>query len=127
MSNIQTLATPVGRILIAALFLMAGIGKISGYEGTQGYMEAAGVPGALLPLVIATEILGAILIIVGWKVRQVALALAGYTLLIALLFHFDFGDRAQTTHFLKNLAITGGFLFLFVNGAGAYSLDNREK
>ena len=113
-----------GRILIAALFLIAGIGKIgSGYAGTQGYMEAMGVPGVLLPLVIALEIGGAFLVISGLWTRVTALALGVFTILSAVLFHANFADQMQQIMFLKNFAIAGGFLFLAVKGAGQWSID----
>ena len=115
------------RILIAALFLMAGVGKLgSGYAATQGYMEAMGVPGMLLPLVIALEIGGAVLVIAGLWTRATALALAAFTVLSALLFHADFAEQMQQIMFLKNFAIAGGFLFLAIKGAGAWSVDARR-
>ena len=113
-----------GRILIAALFLIAGIGKLgSGYAGTQGYMEAMGVPGVLLPLVIALEIGGAILVIAGLWTRVTAIALGAFTILSAVLFHANFADQIQQIMFLKNFAIAGGFVFLAVKGAGQWSID----
>jgi putative oxidoreductase len=113
-----------GRILIATLFLVAGIGKLgSGYAGTQGYMEAMGVPGVLLPLVIALEIGGAILVIAGLWTRLTAVALAVFTIFSAVLFHANFADQMQQIMFLKNFAIAGGFLFLAVKGAGKWSID----
>ena len=116
-----------GRIFIAAIFLIAGIGKLgAGYAGTQGYMESMGVPGMLLPLVIALEIGGAILIIAGLFTRFTALALAGFTVVSAVLFHADFSDQMQMIMFMKNFAIAGGFLFLAANGAGAWSVDARR-
>lgn len=125
MNTIQTFAAPAGRLLMALIFLMAGISKITGYEGTQGYMEAAGVPGALLPLVIATEILGAIAIILGWKTRFAAFALAGFSIVSALIFHGDFSNPAEMNSFMKNFAMAGGFLLLFAHGPGALAIDNR--
>ena len=125
MSGIQMLAAPAGRVLIALMFVMSGIGKITAYSGTQGYMEAMGVPGALLPLVILLEVAGGIAIIVGWQTRLVALALAGFCVISAILFHANFSDQTQMIMFLKNIAISGGFLFLVANGPGAYALDNR--
>src|SRR5215469_854455 len=68
----------LGRVLLVALFLLSGIGKLTAYAATAGYMAAVGVPGALLPLVIATEILGSIVIICGWKTRIVSILLAGF-------------------------------------------------
>ncbi len=115
-----------GRILLALIFLMAGLNKIGGYAGTQAYMESAGVPGALLPLVILVEVGGALALIIGWQTRLAAWALAGFTLLAGLLFHNDFGNQMQLIMFMKNLAITGGLLILAANGAGAFSLDARR-
>ena len=125
MDKLQALAAPVGRLLIALIFFISGINKISGYEGTQGYMEAMGVPGGLLPLVIVTEIVLGLAVIVGYRTRLAAFGLAGFTLLSGILFHANFDDQMQMIMFMKNLAITGGFLFLVAHGAGAWSLDNR--
>lgn len=115
-----------GRLLLAAMFLLAGITKISGYAGTAGYMASVGVPAALLPAVIALEIGGAIAIIVGFQTRLVALALAGFTLAAAALFHSNFADPMQMLLFLKNVAVAGGFLVLAAHGAGAWSLDAKR-
>lgn len=115
-----------GRILLAALFLVSGLGKIPGYAATAGYMAAVGVPSQLLPAVIALEVLGALAIIVGWRTRITALLLAGYTLLAAVLFHSNFADQMQMINFFKNLSIAGGFLLLVVHGAGPWSLDGRK-
>ena len=126
MNTTRNLADFLGRILIAAIFLISGLGKVTGYAGTQGYMEAMGVPGALLPPVIALEVLGALAIMVGWRTRLFAFLLGGFTLVSALIFHRALGDQMQSILFLKNLAIAGGFLFLLVHGAGAWSLDGRR-
>ena len=117
----------VGRIMLSAIFIQGGFNKIVGYAGTSGYMESAGVPSILLPLVILTELGGGLLILVGWQTRIVAFLMAGFTLLAALLFHFKTGDRNQMIHFMKNIAIAGGFLSLVANGAGAWSVDGRGK
>ena len=114
-----------GRVLLAALFLLAGLSKLGAYSATAAYMASAGIPGALLPAVIATEVLGALAIILGWKTRTVASLLAGFSLLTALTFHTNFGDQTQMIMFLKNVSIAGGFLLLLANGAGRYSLDGR--
>jgi putative oxidoreductase len=114
-----------GRVLLAALFLLAGLSKLGAYSATAAYMASAGIPGALLPAVIATEVLGALAIILGWKTRTVATLLAGFSLLTALTFHANFGDQTQMIMFLKNVSITGGFLLLIANGAGRYSVDRR--
>ncbi len=123
--TLRNVAELGGRVLLAALFLISGLGKIGAYAGTAGYMSALGVPGALLPVVIATEVLGGLAIIVGWQTRITAFLLAGFTLLAALLFHRNFADQIQMIMFVKNVAITGGFLLLVANGAGALSLDRR--
>lgn len=125
-TNLQNGATLAGRILLASIFLAAGLGKLgAGYAGTQAYMASQGVPGALLPLVIALEIGGAALLVAGWWTRLSALALAGFTLAAAALFHANFAEPMQQILFLKNVAIAGGFLLLAAHGAGAWSLDAR--
>lgn len=125
--SLQNLALLAGRVLMSALFLVAGYGKIGGYAGTQGYMAKFGVPSGLLPLVIALEILGGLAILLGWQTRLVALILGGFTLVAAFLFHFDWTQAGQQVHFLKNLAIAGGFLALLTSGAGAYSVDAARR
>jgi putative oxidoreductase len=123
--TVQNVAELGGRVLLSALFLISGVGKISAYAGTAAYMSALGVPAALLPLVIATEVLGAIALIVGWKTRVTAFLLAGFTLLTGLVFHNHFADQIQQIMFFKNIAIAGGLLLLVVHGAGTLSLDRR--
>jgi putative oxidoreductase len=125
MNTFQKIAELGGRILLALLFLLSGIGKISAYSGTAAYMASTGVPGALLPVVIATEVLGAAAIIIGYKTRIVAFLMAGFTLVTALLFHNNFQDQIQMIMFLKNVSIAGGFLLLVANGAGPLSVDRR--
>lgn len=117
---------PLARVLLASLFLVAGLSKISQYAGTQAYMASAGLPGALLPLVILLEAGGALALIVGFQVRWVALALALFTIVSALLFHFNFADQIQSLMFLKNLSIAGGLLILAAAGAGPWSLDQAR-
>jgi putative oxidoreductase len=126
MDTTRNLADLAGRILISAMFLVSGLGKISGYAGTQAYMEASGVPGALLPLVIALEVLGALAIIVGYRTRLAAAALAGFTILAGVLFHAS-SDPMQRIMLMKNLAVAGGFLFLVARGAGGWSVDARRE
>ena len=116
-----------GRVLMAALFLLSGVGKIAGYAATVAYMKAAGVPGVFLPLVIALEVGGGVALVVGWQTRATAFLLAGFTLLSALLFHNDFGDQIQTVMFLKNVSIAGGLLMLVANGAGRLSVDRGPR
>lgn len=117
---------PLARVLLASLFLVAGLSKISQYAGTQAYMASAGLPGALLPLVILLEAGGALALIVGFQVRWVALALALFTIVSALLFHFNFADQIQSLMFLKNFSIAGGLLILAAAGAGPWSLDQAR-
>jgi putative oxidoreductase len=126
-STLGHAAELLGRVLLSLLFLMAGIGKVTAYAATTGYMAAVGVPGVLLPIVILLEIVGAIAVIAGWKTRIVSVLLAGFTVLAGLLFHSNFGDQIQMITFLKNLSIAGGFLVLAVHGAGRFSVDARQS
>ena len=112
-----------GRALLAALFIPAGISKISGYEGTQGYMEAMGVPGSLLPLVIIVELAGGIALLLGLKTKWIALALAGFTVIAAVLFHYQPADQIQMILFMKNIAVAGGLALLIAIGGGKLSVD----
>ncbi|MCK5386537.1 MAG: DoxX family protein [Gammaproteobacteria bacterium] len=116
----------VARILLAHIFVLAGMNKIMGYAGTQGYMEMMGVPGMLLPLVIILELGGGLALVAGWQARWVAFALAGFSVISALIFHNNLADQVQMIMFMKNLAIAGGLLLIAEHGAGAYSLDNRK-
>jgi putative oxidoreductase len=125
-SALESVAEVAGRVLLASLFLLSGLAKLGAYGGTVAYMSSAGVPVALLPVVIATEVLGALLTVLGWKTRVVAFLLAGFTLLSALIFHSNFADQVQMIMFLKNLAITGGLLLLVANGAGPLSIDRHS-
>ena len=127
MKQIQLIAAPVGRVFLALIFVTSGYGKISGYAATQGYMESMGVPGALLPLVIAVELLGGLAVMLGWHTRVVAFLLAGFSLQSALLFHADFGEQMQMIMFMKNVSIAGGFLMIVSLGGGAFALDNRRS
>ena len=112
----------VARIFLSAIFVTAGINKVSGYTGTQTYMEAHGVPGSLLPLVIALEMLGGLAVLLGVFSRYAGLALAAFCLAAAALFHSNFADQMQMTNFMKNLCMAGGFLLLFANGSGRYAV-----
>jgi putative oxidoreductase len=122
---VRNLTEAAGRMLVAVLFLLSGIGKVGAYAATGAYMSAFGVPSALLPVVIATEVLGALAIILGWKARVAGFLLAGFCLLTASIFHHNLADQTQLIHFFKDLAIAGGLLLLVVNGAGPLSLDRR--
>ena len=113
----------IGRIFLSALFLFNGIAKIFYYEGTIEYMENFGVPGYLITPAIIIEILFPILLIIGYKTRLSAIVLASFTILLAVIFHTDFSNQMQLTQFLKNLAISGGFIIVFTYGPGKFSLD----
>jgi len=126
MKTWENFADLAGRVLLSAMFLLSGISKISGYAGTQGYMESMGVPGALLPLVIALEIVGAIAVIVGLRTRLAAAGLAVFTLAAGFIFHGG-ADQMQQIMLFKNVAIAGGFLLLVARGAGDWSLDARRE
>ena len=113
-----------GRILIALIFVLSGLNKIGAIEGTQGYMEAMGVPGALIYPTILFEVGAGLAIVIGYQTRVVALALAGFCLVTAFIFHNDLADQTQFVMFMKNVAMAGGFLFLARDGAGEPSLDS---
>jgi len=113
----------LARILMPILFITAGWGKITGYAGTQQYMEAMGVPGFMLPLVILLEFGGGLAILFGFLTRFTALFTAAFTVLTAFLFHSNFAEGVNQLMFMKNLSIAGGFLVLGLVGPGAYSID----
>ncbi len=117
----------VARVLMAGLFLWSGIGKIGGYDDTAVYMTQSGVMAMLLPLAVVVEVAGALLLIVGYRVRISCLALAGFCVVTALLFHANFPDRTQMFHCLKNFAIAGGLLSLYVAGPGRLSFDGMRE
>ena len=117
----------LGRLLLSAIFLINGIGKIFNYEGTIQYMENFDVPGYLIIPAITVEILFPILLIIGYYTKFSALVLSLFTLVLAVIFHTDFSNQMQLMSFLKNIAIAGGFLIIFVYGPGKYSLDHKLK
>lgn len=120
----NNLANLVGRFGLSAIFVLSGVAKLgAGYEGTQGYMEAMGVPGGLLPLVIFAEIVGGLALAAGFLTRWAALGLAVFSVASAFLFHFQLADQMQFINFFKNIAIAGGFLVLASQGAGKFSVD----
>ncbi len=128
--NAQPVAALVGRILLAVIFIISGIGKITGFDGTVGYIASKGLPMAQLVAIatIVVEVGGGIMLAIGYKARWAALALAVFTLLAAILFHNFWAVEAaqkmnQQINFLKNLAITGGMLMVFAFGPGRMSVD----
>ena len=115
----------LGRIFLSTIFLLEGINKIFNYEGTIEFMESFNVPEFLATPTIILEILFPLLLIIGYQTKICALVLAIFTLTTALIFHTDFTNQMQLISFLKNFAIAGGFLILFINGSGKYSLDHK--
>ena len=123
MNQLTKFAPLIARILIGGFFLMAGLGKIADVAGTAGYIQSVGLPGFLAWPAILFEIALGAAILVGFKTRIAALAGAAFCVFTALMFHNNFADQVQMIMFLKNLAITGGFLMIFAHGAGAMALD----
>ena len=113
------------RILLGALFIVAGLGKLADVQGFAGYMASGGVPAFLAWPVILLEILGGLAVLVGFQTRITSLVLAAFTIVAGALYHFVPADQMQMTMFLKNFAIAGGFLALANIGAGRYSVDAR--
>ncbi|ELV7510101.1 DoxX family protein [Aeromonas veronii] len=125
MEKMKDVALLAGRVLLALMFVMAGWSKIGGYAGTQGYMEAMGVPGFMLPLVILLELGGGLAVVLGLFTRSLSVLLAGFTLMAAFIFHYQPAEQMQMLMFMKNVSVAGGFLALAAAGAGAFSLDAR--
>lgn len=122
MSSQHALISLVARVLLSAIFITAGYQKIGGYDGTLQYMASQGVPGFMLPAVIALELGGGLAILIGLFSRWAALGLAIFSVIAALIFHSNFADQMQAVSFMKNLAIAGGLLLLFANGPGAWAV-----
>jgi putative oxidoreductase len=118
----------LGRLLIALIFLLSGIGKIAAPTAIQGYISAAGLPAPLAAYAIAVviEVGGGILLVLGFQTRIVALVMAVFTVATAASFHHNFADQDQMMHFLKNISMTGGLLQVVAFGAGAFSIDGRR-
>ena len=117
---------PLGRIMLALIFILAGVGKMMDPAGTMGYMQSVGLSGALLWPTIALEVLGGLAVAVGFKTRYAAIALAIFSVAAAVIFHRNFADQMQMILFLKNIAMAGGLLLLAAGGRTAYSMDNRR-
>ena len=134
MNTLNRYGPLAGRILIALIFIFAGYGKITGFEGTVGYIASKGLPLPQLAAIgaIIVELGGGILLVLGWQTRLVAAALFVFTAMTALFFHNFWAvppDQAQNQmiHFMKNISMMGGQLFVVIHGAGALSLDGNDK
>ena len=122
MTNILDL---LGRILISTIFLLNGVFKISNYDGTVGWIESFGMPGILIIPAIILEVIGPILIIIGYKAKIAAGFLSLFCILTAIMVHNDLSNQRQFTSFLKNIAIAGGFLFIAANGTKDFSIEKK--
>lgn len=126
--NAHPAVPAIGRTFIAAIFLISGIGKLMAPGATMAYIGSLGLPAPALGLLgaLVLELAGAVLLVVGYRTRLVALLLAAYAVVTALIFHHALADQNQMFHFLKNLAMAGGLLQVVAFGPGAFSLDNRR-
>src|SRR4051794_20144150 len=123
----------LGRVLLSAIFVLSGIGKVTGFDSTVGHIADVGLPvPQLLGLgAIAMELGGSAMILLGWKTRWAAGAMLLYTVATALLFHNFWSAPAemmenQFIHFMKNVSISGGFFYVLAFGAGEWSLDAKR-
>ena len=117
----------IGRLLLSALFLIEGFGKISNQENVIMYMEDYGVPEILFVPATVLEILFPLLLIVGYKTKWAASVMALFTFTVAIIYHTNFSEGMQMIFFLKDLAIAGGFMIILVYGPGKISLDHYFK
>lgn len=131
-NSFQNSLALLGRLLLALLFLPAGIGKITGFAGTVGYIASVGLPlpaaGAVLAIIV--EVLGGVALIIGYRTRLAAIVLAAFTLVASFFFHAYWSAPAEQQFvsqllFFKNIAVVGGLLSLAAWGAGAWSVDAR--
>lgn len=125
----NALVPALGRFLLAAIFLVSGIGKALAPSATIGYIESLGLPAPMLGYVgaLSLELLASLFLMLGYRTRLVAVLLAGYSVITAIIFHHALGDQNQMFHFLKNMAMAGGLLQVVAYGAGAWSLDSRAQ
>jgi putative oxidoreductase len=125
----SSLTILLGRILLAVIFLLSGFGKLTAISGTAAYFGAMGLPVPTVTAVVVglIELLGGLAILIGFQTRIAAWVLAVFTIATALVAHTGWADQNQMINFLKNVAITGGFLLLASSGAGAYSIDAKRS
>lgn len=119
--QVNTIVSTLARVLVAYIFIVAGYGKISDYAATVGYMEAMGVPSALLPLTILVELGGGLALLLGFQTRFAAFGLAVFSLITAFIFHSGVEDAINL---MKNLSMAGGLFFVMLHGAGKLSIDH---
>lgn len=132
MNSLTSYGPLLGRVLIAAIFVLSGISKMSGFESTVGYIASKGLPFASLGAIAAimVELGGGMMLIVGWKARWAAAAMLIFTVVAAFIFHNFWAaaaDQAQNQmiHFMKNISMAGGLLFVIIHGSGAVSIDKQ--
>ena len=122
MSNLLDL---ISRIFLSLVFLINGYSKITNIDGTIGWMEMYGLPGFFIYPAILLEFIAPILLIIGYQVKLMSVALGLFCLATAVIFLRDFADPMTLTNFLKNVALAGGFFILAINGPKEFSIDNR--
>ncbi len=133
MNTLSSTAILAGRVLLALIFIMAGVSKLGDISGTMAYTASGGLPGVFALPAIALEVLGGLAILVGWQTRITALLFAAFCLVAGVLYHYlpaqgaeGMAQMMQMTMFYKNIGLAGGFLILAGAGAGAYALDARQ-
>jgi len=127
MTNTQSVAAAAGRLLMSIIFVLAGLQKLGTAGYTVAYMASHGLPAPALATAVAivVECVGGALVLAGYQARRVGLLLAIWCVVTAVIGHSQVADPNQMAHFLKNLAVAGGFLLLFAFGPGAWSIDAR--
>ena len=129
MENAKTFLVPLGRLLLSSAFIWAGFGKLMNPSGTAGYFASLHipVPSIAVWVVIIVELIGGILLLIGFQTRLVAAVLAIFCLITGFAIHLPVGDLPNMINFYKNLVMTGGFLYVISYGAGNLSVDGPSK
>jgi putative oxidoreductase len=129
MDNLKTYLTPLGRLLLSSVFIWAGFGKLMNPSGTAGYFAHLNIPVPHIAVwvVMIIELVGGILLLIGFQTRWVALVLALFCLITGFAIHLPAGDLPNMINFYKNLAMAGGFLYVISYGAGNLSVDGPSK